>query len=184
MALTESNMLPIGTIAPSFTLPDVVSGGVVSSDDLKSDKATVIIFSCNHCPFVVHLNQEIVALANQYISQGVKFAVISSNDVENYPQDAPDKMAIVAKVLKYPFAYLYDETQEVAKAYDAACTPDFYVFDKNMSLAYRGRFDGSRPGNNIPVTGADLRSAIDAVCLGISDISPQLPSAGCNIKWK
>ena len=176
-------MLPLGTKAPSFNLPDVISGSMLSLDDLQSEKATVIIFSCNHCPFVVHLNHEIVALANQYIPMGVKFAVISSNDVANYPQDGPDKMAIVAKVLKFPFPYLYDESQDVAKAYDAACTPDFYVFDGKMKLSYRGRLDGSRPGTAIPLTGEDLRNAIDMTLEGKA-IKEQIPSAGCGIKWK
>jgi len=184
MSLKESNMLSLGTIAPSFNLPDTISGSQVSYADIKGDKGTVVIFSCNHCPFVVHLNHEIVAIANQYKQKGIGFVVISSNDVENYPQDSPDKMAIVAKVLKYPFPYLYDASQEVAKAYDAACTPDFYLFDKENKLVYRGRMDGSRPGNDIPVTGSDLRAAIEAVTLGYGEIAPQIPSAGCNIKWK
>lgn len=184
MSLKESNMLSLGTIAPAFNLPDTISESQVSYADIKGDKGTVVIFSCNHCPFVVHLNHEIVAIANQYKQKGIGFVVISSNDVENYPQDSPDKMAIVAKVLKYPFPYLYDASQEVAKAYDAACTPDFYLFDKEDKLVYRGRMDGSRPGNDIPVTGSDLRSAIEAVTLGYGEITPQIPSAGCNIKWK
>jgi len=184
MSLTESNMLPIGTIAPKFSLTDTVSGRTLSFEDIKGDKATVVIFSCNHCPFVVHINQELVSIAEHYGSQGVGFAAISSNDVDNYPADSPDKMNIVATVLKYPFPYLYDETQAAAKAYDAACTPDFYVFNKDNKLVYRGRMDASRPGNNIPVTGADLRSAIDAILFGFDEIQPQIPSAGCNIKWK
>lgn len=184
MSLKESNMLPLGTKAPSFSLPDTISGNQLAFADIKGEKATLIMFSCNHCPFVVHINSEIVNIANQYAENGVSFAAISSNDVENYPDDSPEKMNIVAKVLKYPFPYLYDESQEVAKSYDAACTPDFYLFDKDDSLVYRGRLDASRPGNGVPVTGADLRSAIDAVLLGFNDIQPQLPSAGCNIKWK
>ena len=183
MALTESNMLALGTTAPDFNLPDTVSGSTKSYNDIKGAKGTVVIFSCNHCPFVVHLNHEIVSIANQYLNKGIGFTAISSNDVENYPDDSPEKMNIVAKVLKYPFSYLYDETQEVAKAYDAACTPDFYLFNGDNKLVYRGRLDGSRPGNDVPVTGADLRSAIDAVLLGVDDIQPQIPSAGCNIKW-
>jgi len=183
MALTESNMLPLKTKAPSFDLPDVTSGANKTFENVKGDKGTVVIFSCNHCPFVVHINDELVKIANQYMSQGFGFVAISSNDVANYPDDSPEKMKIVAKVLKYPFPYLYDATQAVAKAYDAACTPDFYLFNANDELVYRGRMDGSRPGNQLPVTGADLRSAIDAVELGIDDITPQIPSAGCNIKW-
>ena len=184
MALTESNMLPLGTTAPSFNLPDVISGQEKSFTDVRGSKATVVMFICNHCPFVVHVNDEVVAIANQYQAQGVGFVGISSNDVQNYPQDGPEKMSIVAKVLKYPFPYLYDESQDVAKAYDAACTPDFYIFNGQDELVYRGRLDSSRPGNGVPVTGSDLRFAIEATLLGISNISPQLPSAGCNIKWK
>jgi len=184
MALTESNMLSLGTQAPDFSLPDTISGNQLSYSDVRGEKGTVVIFSCNHCPFVVHVNHEIVNMANEYKTRGLGFVVISSNDVNNYPDDNPDKMRIVAKVLKYPFPYLYDESQSVAKAYDAACTPDFYLFGPDNNLAYRGRMDGSRPGNDIPVTGSDLRSAMDAVLMGLSDISPQIPSAGCNIKWK
>lgn len=184
MALTDSNMLALGTKASDFNLLDTVTGSYKAYADIKGNKATLVIFSCNHCPFVVHVNHEIVAIANQYQDKGLGVVAISSNDVDNYPDDSPEKMNIVAKVLKYPFPYLYDESQEVAKAYDAACTPDFYLFDNNDELIYRGRLDGSRPGNGIPVTGADLRSAIDATLLGVKEISPQIPSAGCNIKWK
>lgn len=183
MALVESNMLPIGTEAPNFHLKDTVSDNYYSLDDLKSDKATVIMFICNHCPFVIHVNPELVRLGNEYRNKGVSFIAISSNDVENYPEDAPDKMAIVAKVLKFPFPYLYDKRQEVAKSYDAACTPDFYVFNSKMNLAYRGRLDQSRPGNSIPLSGEDLRNAIDKTLAGEA-VEPQYPSAGCNIKWK
>ena len=176
-------MLPLGTTAPNFHIKDVVSNNYYSLDDLKSGKATVIMFICNHCPFVIHVNAELVRIANEYKNQGVSFVAISSNDVENYPEDAPDKMSIVAKVLKFPFPYLYDKHQEVAKAYDAACTPDFYVFDGDMKLSYRGRLDQSRPGNNVPLSGTDLRHAIDQTIAGKS-IDAQYPSAGCNIKWK
>ncbi|MDH3245202.1 MAG: thioredoxin family protein, partial [Saprospiraceae bacterium] len=163
MALTESNMLALGTKAPYFELEDVRSGKPVSLDDISSDVATVVMFICNHCPYVIHVNPEIVKVANDYSQKGVSFVGISSNDVEKYPEDGPDKMAIVAKVLKYPFPYLFDENQNVAKDYDAACTPDFYVFDRNLELVYRGQLDGSRPGNGVPLTGADLRAALDAV---------------------
>ncbi len=183
MALTESTMLPLGTKAPNFHLQDTVSGNYYSLDDLKSNQATVIMFICNHCPYVIHVNPEIVRVANEYKNKGVSFIAISSNDVENYPDDAPDKMRIVAKVLKFPFPYLYDKRQEAAKAYDAACTPDFYVFDGDMKLTYRGRLDDSRPGNNVPLTGEDLRNAIDATLAGEA-IEKQIPSMGCNIKWK
>lgn len=183
MAQIESTILPLGITAPNFHIRDVVSNNYYSLDDLKSDKATVIMFICNHCPFVIHVNPELVRIANEYKNQGVSFIAISSNDVENYPEDAPDKMSIVAKVLKYPFPYLYDKYQEVAKAYDAACTPDFYVFDGDMKLSYRGRLDQSRPGNNIPITGTDLRQAIDTTISG-GGIDPQYASTGCSIKWK
>lgn len=183
MSLTESNMMPIGTPAPNFHLKDTVSGNYYSLDDLKSRAATVIMFICNHCPFVIHVNHELVAIANDYKSKGVSFIAISSNDVEGYPEDSPDKMSIVAKVLKFPYPYLYDKSQEVAKAYDAACTPDFYVFDGNMKLSYRGRLDDSRPGNSIEVSGKELRDALDATLQG-RVVENQFPSVGCNIKWK
>lgn len=184
MALTESKMLELGIQAPDFHLPNVIDDKSLSFEDIKGSKATVVMFICNHCPYVIHINNELVRLAGQYMDNGVGFVAISSNDVENYPDDAPDKMNLIARVLKYPFPYLYDESQDVAKAYKAACTPDIYVFGQNDTLVYRGRLDGSRPGNNIPVTGSDLRFALDSVLLGIENIQPQIPSAGCNIKWK
>ncbi len=184
MALTESNMLPIGTQAPDFTLPDTVSGKSISLSDIKSDKATVVMFICNHCPYVIHVNKELVRLAKEYQEKGVSFVAISSNDVENYPQDGPDKMKAHAAAVGYPFPYLYDESQDVAKAYDAACTPDFYLFDGDMNLSYRGRLDGSSPGNGQPLTGADLRAAIDGVLNSGAATEVQYPSMGCNIKWK
>lgn len=183
MSLTESTIMAIGTQAPNFHLKDTVSSNYYSLDDLKSDRATVIMFICNHCPFVIHVNQELVKMANEYKSKGVSFIAISSNDVEGYPEDSPDKMSIVAKVLKFPYPYLYDKRQDVARAYDAACTPDFYVFDGALKLTYRGRLDQSRPGNGIPVTGEDMRAAIDATLVGEQIVS-QYPSAGCSIKWK
>ncbi|MFT5167165.1 MAG: thiol-disulfide isomerase/thioredoxin [Saprospiraceae bacterium] len=182
MALTESTMLPLGTQGPNFHLLDTVSGNYYSLDDLKSGKATVVMFICNHCPYVIHVNPEIVRIANEYRNQGVSFIAISSNDIEAHPDDAPDKMRIVAKVLRFPFPYLYDKRQEVAKAYDAACTPDFYVFDGEMKLTYRGRLDDSRPGNNVPLSGEDLRGAIDDTLSGAS-IEKQHASMGCGIKW-
>ncbi|MEP6645905.1 MAG: thioredoxin family protein [Saprospiraceae bacterium] len=184
MAYTESNMLPLGSEAPPFSLPDTVSGKVVTLKDVASDKATVIMFICNHCPYVLHVNDEIVRVANDYISQGVHFVAISSNDVAKYPEDGPEKMKEVAIQLKYPFPYLYDESQNVARAFDAACTPDFYVFDKNRKLSYRGRLDDSRPKNTNPLTGRDLRDALDAILNGQPVAEKQYPSAGCNIKWK
>lgn len=184
MALTESNMLPLGTAAPDFNLPDTVSGKNISLDDVATDKATVVMFLCNHCPYVIHVNEEIVRLANDYAAKGVGFVAISSNDVENYPADSPEKMKVHAEQEGYSFPYLYDESQEVARAYDAACTPDFYVFDGERKLAYRGRLDDSRPNSGTPLTGRDLRAAIDAVLTGEEVPAVQYPSAGCNIKWK
>ncbi len=184
MALTPSNMLELGTVAPSFKLLDTISGNVYSFKDLKSKTATVVMFICNHCPFVIHVNEEIVKVANEYKAKGVSFIAISSNDVENYPQDSPVKMKVLAHQEGFTFPYLYDETQEVAKSYDAACTPDFYVFDGKDTLQYRGRLDDSRPGNDIPLTGKDLRDALDQVISGGQPTDNQHPSMGCNIKWK
>lgn len=184
MSLVESNMLPIGTKAPTFVLPDVVSGEHLALDQIRGEKGTVIMFICNHCPFVIHVNSELVRLTNDYHSRGIGFVAISSNDIVNYPQDAPDKMSKVAKDLGYPFPYLYDESQDVARAYDAACTPDFYIFDQELSLYYRGRLDASRPGNQLPLNGKDLRLALDGMLSGQDIPEAQYPSAGCNIKWK
>jgi peroxiredoxin len=184
MALTESNMLDLGTAAPDFRLPDTVSDKECSLADVRGTRATVVMFTCNHCPYVIHVNDGIVKLAADYQRKGVGFVAISANDVEKYPQDGPGKMKELAKSAGYTFPYLYDETQEVAKAYDAACTPDFYLFDENLTLVYRGQLDGSRPKSNIPVTGVDLRAALDAVLSGQAVSAHQRPSAGCNIKWK
>lgn len=184
MALTESNMIQLGTLAPDFTLPDTVSGSNLSLEELKAKNGTCILFLCNHCPYVIHVNSELVKIANEYKSKGINFIAISSNDAVNYPEDAPDKMKIVAKVLQYPFPYLYDETQEVAKAYEAACTPDIYVFDGQLALYYRGRLDESRPGNNHILNGSDLRLALDMLLENQNPPEKQYPSAGCNIKWK
>ncbi len=184
MSLTPSNMLPLGTEAPGFELLDVVSGEKKNLAELKSDTATVIMFICNHCPYVVHVQDEMLRLARDYMSKGVKFIAISSNDVENYAQDSPEKMKELAEALNYPFPYLYDESQEIAKAYDAACTPDFYIFDDTMKLAYRGRLDESKPNSNIPLTGKDLRHALDCILADKDNRYPQIPSMGCNIKWK
>ncbi len=183
MSLTPSNMIPLGTVAPEFSLPDTVSGNTYSFHQLKGEKATVVMFICNHCPYVVHVNDELVKLAHDYISKGVEFVAISSNDAQAYPDDAPDKMKQVALRLKYPFVYLYDETQQVAKAYDAACTPDFYIFDKDSKLVYRGQLDDSRPKSNIPVTGKDMRNALDNLLSEKPIAEMQRPSIGCNIKW-
>ncbi|NTW48589.1 MAG: thioredoxin family protein [Chlorobiales bacterium] len=184
MAATPSTMMPLGTIAPDFTLPDTVSGKMLSLQALRSDMATVIMFICNHCPFVKHIQKELAKLAHDYQPKGISFIAISSNDVENYPDDSPGNMAREAKDCGYPFPYLYDETQAIAKAYDAACTPDFYIFDKNLSCVYRGQFDDSRPGNNIPVSAKDIRTALDAILTGKPVSKDQKPSIGCNIKWK
>jgi thiol-disulfide isomerase/thioredoxin len=185
MAYTESTMLPLGTKAPDFELPDMLNGGVKRLQDIASNKATVVMFLCNHCPYVLYVNPEIVQIVKDYENQGVSFVGISSNDAENYPEDAPDKMGPHARAVGYTFPYLYDENQAVARAYDAACTPDFYVFDGNLQLVYRGQLDASRPKRNpIPSTGEDLRAALDATLAGKTTNSVQRPSGGCNIKWK
>ena len=184
MARTPSNMLPLGTQAPNFTLPDPVSDTVISLNDVKGSKGTVVMFICNHCPFVIHVNSTLVDIANTYKGKGIGFVSISSNDVTNYPQDAPDKMKVHAKKVGYSFPYLYDETQEVARAYDAACTPDLYLFNNDLKLVYRGQLDDSRPGNGIPLTGNDLKHALDCLIEKRENTLPQKPSIGCNIKWK
>lgn len=184
MALTPSHMLPLGTKAPDFKLACAVSGKDLGLGELKSDKATVVMFICNHCPYVKHVQQGLVELANDYIPKGVSFIAINSNDVAKYPEDSPANMKSVALRLGYPFPYLFDETQEVARAYDAACTPDFYVFDADLKLLYRGQMDDSRPGNGKPVTGKDIRDALDRILRGVPVASDQVPSIGCNIKWK
>jgi thiol-disulfide isomerase/thioredoxin len=184
MTKTPSNMMPLGTKAPDFNLLDTVSGTSKSLSELKSDIATVIMFICNHCPFVKHLRNGLINLANDYIPKGISFIAISANDASEYPEDAPDKMKVVAQEFGYPFPYLHDESQQTAKAYDAVCTPDFYIFDNNLRCVYRGQFDSSRPESGIPVTGKDIRSALDDI-LSEKPISVrQRPSLGCNIKWK
>jgi len=184
MAQTPTTLIPLGFAAPAFSLPDAVSGKVKSLDELKSDKATVIMFICNHCPFVVHVTDELVKLANDYIPKGISFIAISSNDVIKYPQDGPDKMKEFAAANQFPFAYLYDETQDVARAYSAACTPDFSIFDGDLKCIYRGQLDDSRPSNGKPVTGRDIREALDSILAGKSVSVDQKVSIGCNIKWK
>jgi peroxiredoxin len=184
MAETPSNMPPLGMKAPDFTLPDTVSGKMLSLSELSSKKATVIMFICNHCPYVKYINSKLVEIASEFQKYGVSFVAINSNDIKNYPEDSPENMKIAAENLGYSFPYLFDESQEVAKAYKAACTPDFYVFDRNMLLAYRGQFDASRPGSSIPVTGKDLRNALTAILEGMPIQGTQHPSIGCNIKWK
>ncbi|WP_292890741.1 thioredoxin family protein [Nonlabens sp.] len=184
MSLTPSTMLPLGTKAPDFTLLDTVNGSLMSLKELQGPKGTVVMFICNHCPFVLHVNEELVRVANDYRVTGFHFIAISSNDAVKYPQDGPEFMSQHADDHDYPFPYLYDATQEVAKAYDAACTPDLYLFDASLQLVYRGQLDDSRPGNGIPLTGRSLREAMDAL-LGNKQVpQPQKPSMGCNIKWK
>ena len=183
MALTPSTMLPLGTAAPDFRLPDT-NGKTVSLADFKDKPALLVIFMCNHCPYVKHIRAGLAQLARDYLPRGAAIVGINANDVENYPDDSPAKMAQEAKSAGYVFPYLYDESQVVAKAYRAACTPDIYLFDKNRKLVYRGQFDDSRPGNGIPITGKDLRAALDAVLAGKPVPADQKASIGCNIKWK
>jgi peroxiredoxin len=183
MALTPSTMLALGTAAPDFGLPDT-GGKMVALGDFKSSPALAVLFICNHCPYVKHIQSGLVKLARDYQPRGAAIVAISSNDVHNYPEDSPAKMAQEAKSAGYTFPYLYDESQAVAKAYQAACTPDIFLFDASRKLVYRGQFDDSRPGNGVPVTGKDLRAALDAVLAG-QPVSPnQKASVGCNIKWK
>lgn len=184
MALTPSNMMPLGTVAPDFTLPDTVTQTDVALTDVKSDIATVIMFICNHCPYVKHLQQPLAKVAKTYQDKGIAFVAISANDVKEYPADAPDKMREEALTHNYSFPYLYDETQAVAKAYQAACTPDFFIFDHTLRCVYRGQFDDSRPGSDVPVTGRNLCQALDQLLAGKPVNPDQRPSVGCNIKWK
>ncbi len=184
MALTPSRMLALGTKAADFALLDTLSNQHKSLKQLKSSKATVIMFICNHCPYVKHVIHELVKLAKDYQVKGISFIAISANDAQAYPEDAPDKMGQLGKNLGFSFPYLYDQTQSVAKAYQAACTPDFYIFDHNLSCVYRGQLDGARPNNKIPVTGKDIRAALENILTRKSVDSEQIPSIGCNIKWK
>lgn len=183
MAVTASKMLTLGTPAPNFSLPDI-EGNIVSLADFEESPALLVIFMCNHCPFVKHVLSDLVRLAKDYQAKGVAVVGINSNDVANYPEDSPEMMAKLVEEAGFTFPYLYDETQEVAKAYQAACTPDFFLFDKKSKLAYRGQMDDSRPGNNIPITGLDLIKAMNAVLVGREVSTEQKPSIGCNIKWK
>jgi peroxiredoxin len=184
MAETSSTMVPLGTKAPDFCLLDVVTNKERSLDELKSNTATVIMFLCNHCPYVKHIQSKLVELIKKYQAKGISFIGISSNDVKAYPEDGPHYMQKEAKNNNYTFPYLFDETQEIAKAYHAACTPDFFVFDKDMHCIYRGRFDDATPGNHYEVTGKDLSDAIEHILIGKSISNDQKPSLGCNIKWK
>lgn len=182
MVKTASTMLPLGTQAPPFSLPNV-DGKTVSLDDFKSSKGLVVIFMCNHCPFVKHLRSALAQFGKDCQAKGVAVVGISSNDIASYPADSPQNMIEEHKSAGYTFPYLYDATQQVAIAYKAACTPDFFVFDQNMALVYRGQFDSSRPGNGKPITGSDLRTAVDNMLAGKSPLIEQRPSIGCNIKW-
>lgn len=184
MAVVSSTMLALGTPAPGFDLPDTVGGGRVSLADLAGSPALVVIFMCNHCPYVVHIQAGLAAFSRDYRGSGASIVGISANDAENYPDDSPERLGEVARRRGYGFPVLYDEAQETAKAYTAVCTPDFFLFGKDRTLAYRGRFDGSRPNSGLPVTGEDLRAALDAVLDGRPAPEPQLPSMGCSIKWK
>lgn len=184
MALTPSNNFPIGSIAPDFELFDTISQRPLNLNQLKGEKGTVIFFICNHCPYVIHVNPTLIKLAKEFQKQGISFIAISSNDVNTYPQDGPEEMHAQAKKLNYPFPYLYDNTQEVAKQYNAACTPDIYLFDKELKAVYHGQLDDSRPGNDIPSTGIDLLRAIEALLKNKAPVSNQKASIGCGIKWK
>jgi len=185
MARTESTMLALGTKAPDFSLLEPSTGKTVSLSDFNDAKALLVIFMCNHCPYVLHINAQLNAMIGSYRQQGLKAVAINSNDVDNYPDDSPDKMISEVEKMAYQFPYLFDESQEIAKAYKAACTPDFFLFDSNLELVYRGQFDSSRPKSDVAVTGDDMRAAFDAVLAGKNvPESEQKPSMGCNIKWK
>jgi len=184
MAVTPSNMIALGTKAYDFSLWNPKEQKNNSLHEIKGDKGTLIIFMCNHCPFVVHIIEKLVAIYEEYNDKGVQFIAINANDVENYPEDSPENMLQFAKKWNLKFPYLFDESQDIAKAYQAACTPDFYLFDKELELVYRGRMDGSTPGNNIPNTGEDLIRAIENLLANKAPLDDQKHSLGCNIKWK
>lgn len=184
MARTESTMLPLGSIAPDFELPNVLTGELTTLSKFAGAKALLVMFICQHCPFVIHVKDELARLGHDYVPQGLGIIGISANDVSNYPQDSPDHLKTMAQDLSLNYPILYDETQAVAQSYQAACTPDFFLFDADRCLVYRGQLDDSRPGNEKPVTGADLRAAIDAALAGKPIDADQKPSIGCNIKWK
>ncbi len=179
-----SKMVPLGTLAPYFSLTDVISGSVVSLDDFRNGKPLLVMFICNHCPYVMHIIEKLVELTKEFIQKGIGVVAINPNDPLAYPEDSPEKMKEYAKTFSYPFLYLFDENQEVAKAYDAACTPDFFLYDADLKLVYRGQFDGSRPSNDVPVTGSDLKLAVDYLLEGHKLDFEQKPSIGCSIKWK
>ena len=183
MVRTASTMLPLGTVAPDFELINV-DGRMIDFSAAAGPRGTVVMFICNHCPFVKHVADQLAILGREYLPRGIGFAAISSNDVSSHPADSPEQMVAEADERGYPFPYLYDDTQDVAKAYRAACTPDFYAFDGDRRLVYRGQLDPSRPGGDTPVTGNDLRAALDALLAGKPPLAEQVPSLGCNIKWK
>ncbi|MEP6663863.1 MAG: thioredoxin family protein [Verrucomicrobiota bacterium] len=183
MALTSSTMLSLGTVAPDFRLPET-GGKIVSRADFQHSSALLVLFICNHCPYVKHVRAELAKLARDYLPKGVGIVAINSNDAKNYPDDSPEKMRQEVREAGYLFPYLFDENQSVAKAYRAACTPDIFLFDENLKLVYRGQLDDSRPGNGLPVTGKDLRSALESVLAGKPVSENQTPSVGCNIKWQ
>jgi thiol-disulfide isomerase/thioredoxin len=185
MAATSSNMMPLGTIAPDFELPDTVIGSNFKLQNLRGEKGTIIMFICNHCPYVLHIKDQLIDIARHYKNQGINTIAISANDIKNFPQDAPDKMQALMADWGNPFAaYLFDASQNVARAYQAACTPDIFLFDADLVCVYRGRIDAATPKNDIPVTGSDLRDALDNLLAGKPVNEKQLPSIGCNIKWK
>jgi peroxiredoxin len=180
----ESRMLALGTKAPEFRLPDSATGRINSLEDFAAAPALLVAFLCNHCPYVKHVLDGFVGFAREYAPKGLATVAISSNDVESHPQDGPTQMAQLSRSRQFTFPYLYDESQSVARAYEAACTPDFFLFDRERKLVYRGQFDASRPGNKAPVSGADLRAAVDALLAGKSVSAAQIASIGCGIKWK
>lgn len=184
MALTTTKPIPLGFIAPGFKLVDQLSGNTLTYNDIKGEKGTLVMFICNHCPYVKHVIHELVAIGKEFMPKGIGMVAINANDAINYPEDSPEKMQVFAKENDFPFPYLFDETQQVAKAYDAACTPDFDLFDAENRCVYRGQLDSSRPGNEIPVSGKDLRTALKMVLENIEVPKNQMPSTGCNIKWK
>ncbi len=184
MALTHSTMVGLGNPVPDFQLPDVVSGKTISPDQFAGQRGLLVMFICRHCPYVVHVQQELGRLGKDYAGKPLGMMAISSNDADNYPDDRPERLRVMAQELEFTFPYCYDESQAVAKAFTAACTPDFFLFDKTWKLVYRGQLDDSRPGNGVPVTGKDLRAAIEAILAEQPVSREQRPSAGCNIKWK
>lgn len=184
MSLTPSSMMPLGTIAPKFSLFDPVAGKTRSLDEIKGAKGVLVMFICNHCPFVIHIEKALAGLGREYENRDINLVAISANDIVTHPQDAPDKMVQKATQLGYRFPYLYDESQDTAKAYQAACTPDLFLFDSNLRCVYRGRFDASTPGNQIPVTGSDIKAALHNLENDLPISAEQFPSMGCNIKWK